>query len=1213
MNSKTNDSNLIRITRRLLQGLTVLAAFAAMRAPADTILSQNFSSDPENYTLPGNSSPFRFEGSPPRYWAVSNTPSLTVNATITGADGNYLGAQNLDSFAANNFSSGAPAQIDFTVAVAAFSNLNLSIALAGIPTAETVNFVRAKLDNDGDGTYETTLFEFKGNNNSAYTDTTPGLNLGVLTSAFQTFPTIPLPAPTAVDGMLRLRLESFNDTDSANEATGIDSILITGTPTGGNIPPVVAVTSPANNATVGANFTIEATATDADGIANVKFYDGVTLLDTDTTFPYSYDVVGAAQGNHLLKAVAEDTLGVTTHSAVVTVNFPLPPIAVGVSGSGVLSFDSLPPSTQWTTLSVAGGSGDVSDSGTMDSAMAVIAASSISTVMASQADNTTRQVAFWRSDLGKLETYSAGSNKMALLMAKLENTSGSSIDKMDVAYKLGVLSSTPAEQINGHRVYWSKTGATSSWTAAGNFEQTAIGTSDVSLELNMSGDPWLNGELLYVVWVDDNATNTEGDFTIDDVSFTKATPQAKMLTFGPGATIGALSSNAAAVTWYVQGTSAESLSPTFTLSDGATCTVAGNPAVSGETRDYTNPVEYTVTSSDSAITNVYTVTVILVPVETTITWNLPGGGAWNTSSLNWLGQISNLPTTFADGTNVIFNNSAGGTITVAPNVAPLSMAVSGSGNYSFTGGPISGSGALTKAGASTLTMAGLNSFTGKTTVQAGTLTLSTASIGFTNEGVAGPLGAPTGADAVIDLFNGVTVRSGNTSPRVDQVTNRPLNLAATGPGTVTLRVNDNDTNFTFGAVTATGTGAKTIALVTGADGNGDREAVIFNGSISDSSDSSSTSLNVNYNTQTGSESYVSLNGGGTFTGPITLVRGSNANSAFLVVGGVRTRSTNVPGSGSLGGGSYSGNVSLDTNTIFYYNSSANQVLSGDISGPGALTKVVAASTLTLSGSNSYGGITTVTAGTLRIDGANSGTGAVNVSSGATLGGTGSVGGNVTYSAGALALFTHGSPMTIAGTLTLNTNVVHLALPTNLTNGTYTLATYTDAGSSGTFAITPVIDSGSLAPGGTATVDTSAGVVSLTVVGAAASDYDTWAAGYLPNDVSIPGLDFDGDGLINQHEYAFGLNPTSGSLVSPITQQLDKGTGIFKYTRRATPATTGLSYIYEWSTSLVGIWGTFTPVIDPPATNGGSPVEEITIQVPAAQLANPTLFVRVRAE
>jgi len=91
-------------------------------------------------------------------------------------------------------------------------------------------------------------------------------------------------------------------------------------------------------------------------------------------------------------------------------------------------------------------------------------------------------------------------------------------------------------------------------------------------------------------------------------------PQAKMISFGPGAGIGALSGHGAAITWSVPlGTEVTTLAPTFTLSTGATCTVGGVAAVSGETRNFTNPVAYVVTSSDLAVTNTYTVTVHVMP------------------------------------------------------------------------------------------------------------------------------------------------------------------------------------------------------------------------------------------------------------------------------------------------------------------------------------------------------------------------------------------------------------------------------------------------------------------------------------------------------------------------------------------------------------------------------------------------------------------------
>ena len=185
-------------------------------------------------------------------------------------------------------------------------------------------------------------------------------------------------------------------------------------------------------------------------------------------------------------------------------------------------------------------------------------------------------------------------------------------------------------------------------------------------------------------------------------TFYPTTPQAKIFTFGPGGVIGSVSSNAATIAWTVPfGSSKASLSPTFTLATGATCKVNGNPVVSGATFDFTNPVNYVVTSSDSLITNTYTVTVTVAPNETTLIWNA-GSGAWDLSSPNWKGQssgLSGLP--FLNGKNAIFDNTgSGGTITIAAGMSPASTTVSNV-NYIFSGQPIA-AGSLTKSGTGTL-------------------------------------------------------------------------------------------------------------------------------------------------------------------------------------------------------------------------------------------------------------------------------------------------------------------------------------------------------------------------------------------------------------------------------------------------------------------------------------------------------------------------------
>ena len=98
----------------------------------------------------------------------------------------------------------------------------------------------------------------------------------------------------------------------------------------GNKAPTVSLSSPANGATftAPAALTLTATAGDADGsVTKVDFYSGNSLLGTDTTAPYSFDVSGLAAGTYSLTAVATDNAAASTTSAPIsiTVNPAAPP------------------------------------------------------------------------------------------------------------------------------------------------------------------------------------------------------------------------------------------------------------------------------------------------------------------------------------------------------------------------------------------------------------------------------------------------------------------------------------------------------------------------------------------------------------------------------------------------------------------------------------------------------------------------------------------------------------------------------------------------------------------------------------------------------------------------------------------------------------------------------------------------------------------------
>jgi hypothetical protein len=98
---------------------------------------------------------------------------------------------------------------------------------------------------------------------------------------------------------------------------------------GDTTPPTVALSAPANGATVSGTTTVSATASDNVGIVGVQFrVDGANIGAEDTSSPYSisWNTATVGNGGHTLTAVARDAAGNTTTSAArsVTVSNAVP-------------------------------------------------------------------------------------------------------------------------------------------------------------------------------------------------------------------------------------------------------------------------------------------------------------------------------------------------------------------------------------------------------------------------------------------------------------------------------------------------------------------------------------------------------------------------------------------------------------------------------------------------------------------------------------------------------------------------------------------------------------------------------------------------------------------------------------------------------------------------------------------------------------------------
>ena len=113
-------------------------------------------------------------------------------------------------------------------------------------------------------------------------------------------------------------------TTKAYDAAGNVTTSAARTVTVDNVAPTVAITSPANGASFsGLTFstTLQASASDNRGVTQVVFYDGGSVIGTDTTAPYSvsWNLLGTPKGTHTLTARAHDAAGNVTTSAPISV------------------------------------------------------------------------------------------------------------------------------------------------------------------------------------------------------------------------------------------------------------------------------------------------------------------------------------------------------------------------------------------------------------------------------------------------------------------------------------------------------------------------------------------------------------------------------------------------------------------------------------------------------------------------------------------------------------------------------------------------------------------------------------------------------------------------------------------------------------------------------------------------------------------------------
>jgi len=295
---------------------------------------------------------------------------------------------------------------------------------------------------------------------------------------------------------------------------------------------------------------------------------------------------------------------------------------------------------------------------------------------------------------------------------------------------------------------------------------------------------------------------------------------------------------------------------------------------------------------------------------------------------------------------------------------------------------------IVKDGAGLVSLTNSNTHTGNTTIQSGTLAV-------TNSNALGTAGSVSVArDATLRLSGNIAV-------------SRPMHLQGTSTANPSI-YSSAGSNTVSGPVTVSG---NTTEFGTGNNAN-----LTITGGISGSQE-------VHFAAAVGSTITVSGNGIST-TGPLGVeVRGAghvllNATNTFT--GAIFMDSNMEIGSaGNLQNGNASMSMNLrSANATLTYSGAGDQILSGAIAGNGSIQKNNASSTLTLSGSSTYLGSTTVSAGTLAVTGSINNSTAT-VQNGATLSGSGSVGGLILNSGAIISPGNSPGTLSVAGNATWN--------------------------------------------------------------------------------------------------------------------------------------------------------------------------------------------------
>jgi len=211
------------------------------------------------------------------------------------------------------------------------------------------------------------------------------------------------------------------------------------------------------------------------------------------------------------------------------------PINVPDAGVGPLTFDTQPTlANGWSTVTWPSGNGDITSVTAMDTAANTNAAAGIATVLGSSATvnpPSANAIFRWNSANHYIQSRPTG-NAYTILLGTFRNASSGDKSSFILDYTFGaefLAGTTEGEDpgLEGHRVYYSLTGAPGTWTHIPQFDGGLATAGPKHAQITLA-TPWEVGSDLYIIWTDDNGVPgssgtsgpAEGAYTIDNLQLT---------------------------------------------------------------------------------------------------------------------------------------------------------------------------------------------------------------------------------------------------------------------------------------------------------------------------------------------------------------------------------------------------------------------------------------------------------------------------------------------------------------------------------------------------------------------------------------------------------------------------------------------------------------------------------------------------------------------